>query len=86
MCRILTCESAIAVGLIQIAREDVVDRFAGVCASDLHTLRSGWGETDYPVCVGHEIVGQAVRVGSKVPKELNIKVGDRVGKLSPSVR
>lgn len=29
------------------------------------------------VCVGHEIVGKAVRVGSKVGK--GIKVGDRVG-------
>jgi alcohol dehydrogenase (NADP+) len=29
------------------------------------------------VCVGHEIVGKAVRVGSKV--ERGIKVGDRVG-------
>lgn len=31
----------------------------------------------YPVCVGHEIVGTAVRVGSKVTN--GIKVGDRVG-------
>lgn len=30
----------------------------------------------YPCCVGHEIVGTAVRVGSKVT---SIKVGDRVG-------
>lgn len=35
------------------------------------------GPTDYPVCVGHEIVGFAVRVGSKV--ESGIKIGDRVG-------
>ena len=31
----------------------------------------------YPCCVGHEIVGHAVRVGSKAEK--CIKVGDRVG-------
>lgn len=31
----------------------------------------------YPCCVGHEIVGVAVRVGSKA--EGDIKVGDRVG-------
>lgn len=48
-----------------------------MCGSDIHTLRSGWGETDYPCCVGHEIVGKAVRVGSKA--EGGIKVGDRVG-------
>ncbi|KAK5098898.1 hypothetical protein LTS08_006277 [Lithohypha guttulata] len=56
---------------------DIKITHCGICASDLHTLRSGWGPTDYPVCVGHEIVGQAVRVGSQVPG--GIKVGDRVG-------
>lgn len=35
------------------------------------------GPTTYPCCVGHEIVGIAVRVGSKA--EGGIKVGDRVG-------
>lgn len=35
------------------------------------------GPTDYPCCVGHEIVGTAVRIGSKA--EGSIKVGDRVG-------
>ncbi|KAJ6016643.1 NADP-dependent alcohol dehydrogenase 7 [Penicillium sp. IBT 35674x] len=49
----------------------------GICGSDMHTLRSGWGPTQYPCCVGHEIVGVAVRVGSKA--EGNIKVGDRIG-------
>jgi alcohol dehydrogenase (NADP+) len=39
-------------------------------------LSSGWGPTPYPCCVGHEIVGKAVRVGKEVK---NIKVGDRVG-------
>jgi alcohol dehydrogenase (NADP+) len=48
----------------------------GICASDLHTLRSGWGPTNYPAVVGHEIVGQAVKVGKNVK---GIKVGDRVG-------
>lgn len=45
--------------------------------SDLHTLRSGWGATDYPCCVGHEIVGKAVRVGKDVKRPF--KVGDTVG-------
>ena len=35
------------------------------------------GPTKYPCCVGHEIVGIAVRVGSKAVGD--IKVGDRVG-------
>ncbi|KAI9692601.1 MAG: hypothetical protein M1822_006832 [Bathelium mastoideum] len=49
----------------------------GICGTDIHTLRSGWGPTLYPCCVGHEIVGHAVRVGSKAEK--GIRVGDRVG-------
>ncbi|KAL8243651.1 hypothetical protein R6Q59_009909 [Mikania micrantha] len=55
---------------------DIKITHCGICASDLQTLRSGWGPTDYPVCVGHEIVGRAIRVGSKVK---NVKVGNRVG-------
>jgi len=31
----------------------------------------------YPCCVGHEIIGVAVRVGSSVTN--GIKIGDRVG-------
>ncbi|KAF2435411.1 NAD(P)-binding protein [Tothia fuscella] len=51
----------------------------GICGSDLHTLRSGWGKSLYPVCVGHEIVGRAVRVGKKAGERRGVKVGDRVG-------
>lgn len=56
---------------------DIEISHCGICGSDIHTLRSGWGPTLYPVCVGHEIVGRAVRVGKDVKK--NIHVGDRVG-------
>ena len=58
---------------------DIKITHCGICGSDLHTLRSAgnWGEALYPVCVGHEIVGTAVRVGSKA--EGGIKIGDRVG-------
>jgi len=50
--------------------------YCGICASDLHTLTSGWGPTNYPVVVGHEIVGEATKVGKDVKE---IKVGDIVG-------
>ncbi|KAI1381478.1 NADP-dependent alcohol dehydrogenase C [Hypoxylon crocopeplum] len=59
--------------------EDDVDieiSHCGVCGSDLHVLKSGWGPTPYPCVVGHEIVGKAVRVGQNVK---HVKVGDRVG-------
>ena len=48
----------------------------GVCGSDLHTLKQGWGESKLPLVVGHEIVGKATRVGDNVK---DVKVGDRVG-------
>ncbi|KAK0634235.1 alcohol dehydrogenase-like protein [Bombardia bombarda] len=56
---------------------DIKITHCGVCGSDIHTLRSGWGPTSYPCCVGHEIVGNVVRVGSKAVGGL--KIGDRVG-------
>lgn len=57
----------------------------GICGTDIHTLASGWGPTDYPCVVGHEIIGTVVRVGAAVPTlpsssaSRDIHVGDRVG-------
>ncbi|KAF7594395.1 hypothetical protein BBP40_009376 [Aspergillus hancockii] len=57
----------------------------GICGTDIHTLRSGWGPADYPCVVGHEIIGIVVRVGSGVstlatsPASREICIGDRVG-------
>ncbi|KZF23513.1 alcohol dehydrogenase-like protein [Xylona heveae TC161] len=48
----------------------------GVCSSDIHTINGGWGERPFPLCVGHEIVGTAIRVG---PKVTLIEHGQRVG-------
>jgi len=50
--------------------------YCGICHSDLHTVRSDWQGTAYPVVVGHEIVGRVVSVGSDVTRH---KVGDLVG-------
>jgi alcohol dehydrogenase (NADP+) len=55
---------------------DIAVSACGVCGSDVHTITAGWGEIETPLCVGHEIVGRAIRVGDSVK---NIKVGDRVG-------
>lgn len=62
-----------------------------MCGSDVHTIGNadpqalkytdtspdgGWGKATMPLCVGHEVVGKAIKVG---PKVTTIKVGDRVG-------
>ncbi|GAA5903608.1 hypothetical protein JCM6882_003000 [Rhodosporidiobolus microsporus] len=56
---------------------DVKIQYCGLCASDVHTLSEGWSKQDWPICVGHEIVGTVVRVGQKSGKKF--KVGDLVG-------
>ena len=50
--------------------------YAGVCHSDIHTVRGDWGPITYPQVVGHEVAGTVVEVGPDVTKHA---VGDRVG-------
>ena len=51
-------------------------KFAGICHSDIHQAREGWGEAIFPMVPGHEIAGIVTEVGSGVTK---FAVGDRVG-------
>ncbi|MFE3738288.1 NAD(P)-dependent alcohol dehydrogenase [Streptomyces sp. NPDC059134] len=51
-------------------------KFAGICHSDIHQAREGWGEAIFPMVPGHEIAGVVAEVGSGVTK---FTVGDRVG-------
>lgn len=51
-------------------------RYAGICHSDIHTVRDEWGRMTYPLTPGHEIVGTVTEVGSGVTRH---KVGDIVG-------
>lgn len=50
--------------------------FAGICHSDIHQAREGWGEAIFPMVPGHEIAGVVSEVGPGVTK---YAVGDRVG-------
>jgi len=50
--------------------------YAGICHSDIHTVRGDWGPQPYPVVPGHEIVGIVTEVGAAVTQH---KTGDRVG-------
>ncbi|MFE5243884.1 MULTISPECIES: NAD(P)-dependent alcohol dehydrogenase [unclassified Streptomyces] len=51
-------------------------KFAGICHSDIHQAREGWGEAIFPMVPGHEIAGVVAEVGPGVTK---FKAGDRVG-------
>jgi uncharacterized zinc-type alcohol dehydrogenase-like protein len=51
-------------------------KYAGICHSDIHTVRGDWGPQPYPLVPGHEIVGIVTEVGADVTLH---SVGDRVG-------
>ncbi|MGW1889614.1 NAD(P)-dependent alcohol dehydrogenase [Streptomyces sp. NPDC002004] len=51
-------------------------KFAGICHSDIHQARDGWGEGIFPMVPGHEIAGVVTEVGPGVTR---YAVGDRVG-------
>jgi uncharacterized zinc-type alcohol dehydrogenase-like protein len=58
-----------ALGLFSFVRRDprpndvaIEIEFAGVCHSDLHTVRGDWGVPRYPVVPGHEIIGRVTAV------------------------
>ncbi|NEB04227.1 NAD(P)-dependent alcohol dehydrogenase [Streptomyces sp. SID13726] len=51
-------------------------KFVGICHTDIHQAREGWGEASFPMVPGHEIAGVVSEVGSGVTK---FAVGDRVG-------
>jgi len=48
----------------------------GVCHSDLSMINNEWGDSDYPLVPGHEIVGSITQLGANVK---HLKVGDTVG-------
>ncbi|MFF4264272.1 NAD(P)-dependent alcohol dehydrogenase [Streptomyces virginiae] len=51
-------------------------KYSGICHSDIHQVRDGWGEGIYPMVPGHEIAGVVSEVGPAVTR---FAVGDRVG-------
>ncbi|WP_377641029.1 NAD(P)-dependent alcohol dehydrogenase [Oryzobacter terrae] len=50
--------------------------YAGICHSDIHTVREEWGAAHFPLVTGHEIAGTVAAVGDAVTA---YAVGDRVG-------
>ncbi len=50
--------------------------YCGVCHTDIHQTRNGWGNAVYPMVPGHEIIGRVRQVGGAVTK---FQPGDMVG-------
>jgi len=50
--------------------------YCGVCHSDVHNVRNDWGNAQYPMVPGHEIIGRVTELGPEVTR---FKAGDRVG-------
>lgn len=50
--------------------------YAGICHTDIHSVRGDWGERQYPLVPGHEITGVVTDLGAAVTKH---SIGDRVG-------
>lgn len=68
---------------LEIERRDLNDSdvkieilYCGVCHSDIHAAKNDWGNANYPLVPGHEIVGKVLEVGKKVSK---FSEGDIVG-------
>ena len=49
--------------------------YSSLCHSDSLTGRSQWGKVEYPMCVGHEIIGELIKVGDDVK---DLKVGEKI--------
>ncbi|KAM5576667.1 cinnamyl alcohol dehydrogenase 1-like [Rosa sericea] len=70
--------SPFSFNLRKMGSEDVVLKvlYCGVDHTDLHQMRNEIHSTNYPLVLGHEIVGEVVELGSEVKK---FRVGDIVG-------
>ncbi|WP_109300704.1 NAD(P)-dependent alcohol dehydrogenase [Aquimarina sp. AU474] len=55
---------------------DIKVHYCGICHSDLSMINNEWGNAQFPLVPGHEVVGEIIATGSNVK---NIKKGDYVG-------
>ena len=50
--------------------------YCGICHSDVHKVNDDWGNTQFPIVPGHEIVGRVVSQGARASR---YREGDLVG-------
>jgi alcohol/geraniol dehydrogenase (NADP+) len=66
----------IDVGPLGVEDVEVAVEHCGLCHSDLSVLNNEWGFSQYPVVLGHEVIGRVTAVG---PNAKGLKIGQRVG-------
>jgi uncharacterized zinc-type alcohol dehydrogenase-like protein len=55
---------------------EVAVHYCGLCHSDMSMIDNDWQQSSYPLVPGHEVVGEIVAKGGRVPE---LELGDSVG-------
>lgn len=72
--------------LPKLSKDEILIKitYSGICMSDIMTINGKWGQANFPICPGHEIVGEIVKLGEnceilkKDEKEKIFKIGEKV--------
>jgi len=63
-------------GVLKDEEVEIKVDYCGICHSDLSMLKNDWGNSQYPLVPGHEVVGTVAAVGERVT---TVKIGQQVG-------
>ncbi len=63
-------------GVLGNQEVEIAVEYCGICHSDLSMLDNAWGITQYPLVLGHEVIGTISAIGKNV---VSVQAGDRVG-------
>ena len=71
----------------ELAPNDVLIKiaYAGICHSDIHTIREEWGGIHYPMIPGHEIAGIVEAIGSTDPRRARASMEAHIGAMTTLV-
>jgi uncharacterized zinc-type alcohol dehydrogenase-like protein len=63
-------------GVLKDEEVEIKVDYCGICHSDLSMLKNDWGNSQYPLVPGHEVVGTVAAIGERVT---TVKIGQQVG-------
>lgn len=63
-------------GMLGADQVEIAVIACGLCHSDLSMINNEWGDSEYPLVPGHEVVGTIAQLGANVK---HLKIGDTVG-------